>query len=230
MINSREIKGSAAWYDGKIANCRDLGGMKTRSHGPIPLRRLVRSSSFAFLPDEILADLGKHLRPGHYVDLRSDLEIARDGGLERLRAHGWEWLRLPIEDEPASTAVSSADVRKLYHRAARQILSLSPLAGPVVVACSLGKDRTGQIIALILSALGVSRDSIVRDYLQSNVGLARDAAILPRRYQADARGYTPVHAGMLPCEPLRSFPGDGSSGSLYRRFLLPGGMAEGAQS
>jgi protein-tyrosine phosphatase len=39
---------------------------------------------------------------------------------------------------------------------------------PFVINCTAGKDRTGVAVALILSALGVSRDDIFEDYLTSN--------------------------------------------------------------
>ncbi len=38
---------------------------------------------------------------------------------------------------------------------------------PIVVNCSAGQDRTGLAAALLLTALGVSRDVILQDYLQS---------------------------------------------------------------
>jgi protein-tyrosine phosphatase len=40
--------------------------------------------------------------------------------------------------------------------------------GPVLYHCSAGKDRTGVTTALVLSALGVPRETIVADYLLSN--------------------------------------------------------------
>jgi protein-tyrosine phosphatase len=39
---------------------------------------------------------------------------------------------------------------------------------PLLIACTAGKDRTGFVCALILSALGVGRKDIVADYLASN--------------------------------------------------------------
>lgn len=44
------------------------------------------------------------------------------------------------------------------------------LAGNVPLAfnCSAGKDRTGVAAALILTALGVPRESVIQDYLLSN--------------------------------------------------------------
>jgi protein-tyrosine phosphatase len=39
---------------------------------------------------------------------------------------------------------------------------------PMVINCTAGKDRTGVVVALILCALGVHRDDIIKDYLVSN--------------------------------------------------------------
>jgi protein-tyrosine phosphatase len=39
---------------------------------------------------------------------------------------------------------------------------------PVVVHCAAGKDRTGVAIAVLLSALGVPRDTVIDDYLLTN--------------------------------------------------------------
>eukprot|EP01112_Ceratiomyxa_fruticulosa_P007201 TRINITY_DN1856_c0_g1_i7.p1 TRINITY_DN1856_c0_g1~~TRINITY_DN1856_c0_g1_i7.p1 ORF type:complete len:492 (-),score=78.62 TRINITY_DN1856_c0_g1_i7:204-1679(-) len=43
---------------------------------------------------------------------------------------------------------------------------------PIMIFCSLGKDRTGMVTALLLSCLGVPRDIIVRDYHLSEENLA----------------------------------------------------------
>ena len=42
---------------------------------------------------------------------------------------------------------------------------------PVLVHCSQGKDRTGVVCMLVLSALGVSEEDIVQDYAKSEKGL-----------------------------------------------------------
>lgn len=42
---------------------------------------------------------------------------------------------------------------------------------PVSIFCSLGKDRTGMITALLLSCLGVPRDIIIEDYHETEVHL-----------------------------------------------------------
>jgi protein-tyrosine phosphatase len=65
-------------------------------------------------------------------------------------------------------------MQALYRRKPRAYLeSLVPLfdtllagdALPVLIHCHAGKDRTGFIIAMLLSALGVSHEDVVEDYL-----------------------------------------------------------------
>ncbi|MDR1948955.1 MAG: tyrosine-protein phosphatase [Spirochaetaceae bacterium] len=59
----------------------------------------------------------------------------------------------------------AAECRSQYRRFF-SILS-DPENSPVLFHCSAGKDRTGLGAALLLSALGVDRETIVRDYLLS---------------------------------------------------------------
>ena len=48
-------------------------------------------------------------------------------------------------------------------------LIADPSNHPVMFHCEYGKDRTGIIAALIFTCAGVSRESIVTDYVQSQV-------------------------------------------------------------
>ena len=43
---------------------------------------------------------------------------------------------------------------------------------PALIHCTAGKDRTGLVIALVLSAVGVEREEILRDYELSTEGRA----------------------------------------------------------
>ena len=40
-------------------------------------------------------------------------------------------------------------------------------AGPALVHCAAGKDRTGTLVALVLDAVGVEREAVVADYALS---------------------------------------------------------------
>jgi protein-tyrosine phosphatase len=42
-----------------------------------------------------------------------------------------------------------------------------PDAGPALVHCAAGKDRTGVLIALVLDAVGVAREAVIADYTLS---------------------------------------------------------------
>ena len=44
--------------------------------------------------------------------------------------------------------------------------------GGVLVHCAAGKDRTGMLVAVALSALGAPRDAIVADYAETESRLA----------------------------------------------------------
>ncbi|WP_181442320.1 tyrosine-protein phosphatase [Streptomyces tateyamensis] len=48
-------------------------------------------------------------------------------------------------------------------------LLAEPGQGPVIFHCTAGKDRTGWTAALLLTALGVDRDTVFEDYLLTNV-------------------------------------------------------------
>ena len=53
---------------------------------------------------------------------------------------------------------------------------------PLMFHCSAGKDRTGMGAALVLSALGVDEQTILKDYLLSNTYLANKYAGLKSQY------------------------------------------------
>jgi protein-tyrosine phosphatase len=57
-------------------------------------------------------------------------------------------------------------------------LIASPGALPLLFHCTAGKDRTGWLAALLLSALGVARETVVEDYLRTNELNAKSTAFL----------------------------------------------------
>jgi protein-tyrosine phosphatase len=62
--------------------------------------------------------------------------------------------------------VSSPIARDTFGRAVRLIASADTL--PLLFHCSAGKDRTGWLAAVVLSALGVDRHTVAADYLRTN--------------------------------------------------------------
>ena len=69
--------------------------------------------------------------------------------------------------------------------------------GPVLFHCSAGKDRTGFGAALILTALGVEWDVILRDYLSSNTLWRGDPVMAAGIPPHVARGLLTVRAELL---------------------------------
>jgi protein-tyrosine phosphatase len=53
-------------------------------------------------------------------------------------------------------------------RALRRVVTLLAAGRPVLTHCFAGKDRTGFVIATVLEAVGVDRDTILADFLRSN--------------------------------------------------------------
>src|SRR5699024_1309623 len=125
------------------------------------------------------------------IDLRADEESTRAPSAWN-RATNARYIQIPLpEGAPGSStdllqpvlsgrspAFSPEDLGAYYvmllQRRAKQFGSvIETIAGsegkPLLIHCLAGKDRTALAIALVLGALGVSRDDIVRDYEQTGV-------------------------------------------------------------
>lgn len=125
-----------------------------------------------------------------YFDLRTDKEVERDGGADSLVARGWQWLRIPVQDEgdePPPPLERHLRTLPQYLDAARRVLQEMSRASdehrPGIVACSLGKDRTGLVVALILKWLGVPSTDIAADFVLSNRRLVEQRHLLPPRWR-----------------------------------------------
>jgi protein-tyrosine phosphatase len=96
------------------------------------------------------------------------------------------------DDVPTTTARESTwrdldaaalrrEIAKLYTRIAEaHVAQLRDLytaiaegASPILVHCTAGKDRTGIAIAILLELVGVTRDSVLHDYEQTNTGIKK---------------------------------------------------------
>ncbi len=65
--------------------------------------------------------------------------------------------------------VSDATARGRFGAAIRDIANAT---GPVLFHCTAGKDRTGWLTAILMTALGVPKGQVYKDYLESNDNLA----------------------------------------------------------
>jgi protein-tyrosine phosphatase len=166
-------------------NFRDLGGYRTEDGRVVRRGQVFRAGSLSDLTEadqQALVDLGIR----QVIDLRTPKEIERKP--DRLPpALAESWVHLPAYVENNSSEFLKRLVRyrgrldqaladgylELIDRRAPQFgLMLKRIAAgegtPVVVHCTAGKDRTGLISALILSAVGVPDAIVIADYSLTN--------------------------------------------------------------
>jgi hypothetical protein len=176
---------------------------------------LLRSATLSAISPACAAALTACSGPGTYVDLRTEPEIERDGEPAALWSTGWTWHRAPVRDKtPGDAGDTATDSLRRYQAAlprylevAREVAALLA-TGPVLVACSLGKDRTGLVVALVLTALSVERAWILRDFSASNDQFPAARRLLPPRWRDDRVPIGRVDAGV--CAAVLRSLGTGS--------------------
>lgn len=139
---------------------------------------LYRSDALDRLTARGRADLAG-LGIGTVVDLRSRLD-RRIGGRDRLRGTGATYLPVPISGVGPRTDPATITLTGLYRtlltdfapELARAIRTVAETDRPVLIHCTAGKDRTGVVVALLLSVAGVARADIVDDYARTGANLA----------------------------------------------------------
>ena len=115
------------------------------------------------------------LQINRVLDLRTDREVVSETPSPLLRA-GISYRRRPIDSGPGSAIENAAPGNRLAHRyleyfdyGRESILSIVRDISEegewrTVIHCRAGKDRTGVVIAVLLSLLGVSDEEIAEDY------------------------------------------------------------------
>jgi protein-tyrosine phosphatase len=157
-----------------VLNFRDIGGYPAAGGSETRWRSVYRSDSLHFLTEPDL-DAFDALAVKAIYDLRSDREVELfPGPREHVR------LLIPSGDLvgwPKEELVTREDGEKwLAADYLNMVTTAAPAFGelltrlaedashPCVVHCLAGKDRTGMSIALLLSALGVGRETVLDDY------------------------------------------------------------------
>lgn len=153
------------------ANFRDVGGLPAGGRRTRP-GVLYRSGNLVQVDDDGLARLrGLGLR--RIIDLRDDDEVARSPS--RLDGIDATVQRAPLFlGSVASFFARDISLDELYtdivERSADRVVEVVrgiASAQPVLVHCTVGKDRTGVTVAIALAAAGVDRDAVVDDYART---------------------------------------------------------------
>jgi protein-tyrosine phosphatase len=210
--------GDMRWIelDGAV-NVRDLGGLATRGGGETVRGRLLRGDNLQELSAADVARLVGDIGLTTVVDLRSTAELRAEGPAPLQAVASVRHVHLPVLPEQDSATDMVADAlltradadRSRYpadpvtghylgylegrpDQVVAAVRSISTSEGPVLVHCAAGKDRTGVVVALALSAVGVRPEAIVADYAATG---ERTGALLDRLRRS------PTYAGDINSKP-----------------------------
>lgn len=171
--------------DGAL-NMRDLGGLFTQDGYQVKWGKLFRSGSIAevsqndyqrLIPLRISticdfrtmaeAEESSDQWPG--LDQVSHIHIPvgegkglKDGFINKINSPDFQAAKVMMEMNRSYVEDYSEEYKQFFR------LLLEDKNYPLLFHCTAGKDRTGFASALILSALGVSREDIMDEYLMSN--------------------------------------------------------------
>ena len=201
---SRVCKGVVmSWIDlDGAVNVRDLGGLPTEDGSETAGGRLLRSDNLQELSASDVARLVGDIGVTTVVDLRSSAELASEGAAPLDAVPGVRHAHHPVIPEVGSAtdaAVEALLIRSeqdrsrfpgdptcghylgyLEDRPDQVVGALRSIArdqGAALVHCAAGKDRTGVVVALALTAVGVRPQAVIADYAATG---ERAEAILGR--------------------------------------------------
>ncbi|MEM1411357.1 MAG: tyrosine-protein phosphatase [Pseudomonadota bacterium] len=196
-----------------VANTRDLGGLRTADGRTVRSGQLIRSGEIDGIDTDGMAQLDA-MNVTAIVDIRTTAEatahpVAWPEGKSPARYNFsiMEAENEMIADMRASikggTATAEATDGLFYDafgyiatdyttelREVFDVLLAQPEGEAVVYHCSGGKDRTGVTTALVLTALGVTREEIEADFMMSNALKDADNAAVEIAAQVNAANGT----------------------------------------
>jgi protein-tyrosine phosphatase len=187
--------------DGAV-NVRDVGGLPLSGGGATRPGVLMRADNLQGLSARDVAELeARGIRL--VVDLRTASEIELEGPGPLVGRVEIRHRSLLPEAGVRTDALIGADLDestmvRLYLRYLRDrpdsiVAALEDVAqgdGLAIVHCAAGKDRTGIVVALALSAVGVERHAVVADYAATGerIGAVLDRLRASATYAPDLDG------------------------------------------
>ncbi|MGH3170210.1 MAG: tyrosine-protein phosphatase [Trebonia sp.] len=221
------------WIDVEgAANMRDLGGTPAEDGGQIAPRRLLRSDN---LQDLTVSDVDK-LVSGFgvttIIDLRTAGEVAREGPgpldavpgvrhayhpvLPQFPSSQDEVARALLTEQVARDSARYPDDLTTGHylgyledrpeEVAGALRAIATSPGAAIVHCAAGKDRTGVIVAMALTAAGVGREAVIADYTLSAERIdAVLARLIGSRTYSDQTKDKPTAAHTPRAETMKAF-------------------------
>jgi protein-tyrosine phosphatase len=163
-------------------NFRDLGGYRAADGRQVRWGRIYRSgvmvgltaADMTYLSDlgvEVICDLRSHqertAQPNPFIKSETALVVGADYDMMDMSGFTKATNRAEAIEAFAAGYVEFAD--KLTPQYTDMFARLVRHETPLAFNCSAGKDRTGTAAALILSVLGVPRETILADYALTQV-------------------------------------------------------------
>ncbi len=200
-------------------NFRDLGGYRTSDGRSTRWRMLLRSGTMARLTaadHDYLRGLGIRTicdfratpeRVAEPIELRTEpafTYLSWDYTLDENQIMGAFRLGIPSPDKvrEAITGFYRSAPNDFAERFASMFRQLQAGEVPLVFKCSAGKDRTGVAAAILLSALGVPRDTVVADYALSDQIVNYEKALASDRERNGPRNKHNDYLHQLPRDVL----------------------------
>ena len=173
-------------------NVRDLGDLPTGDGGQTARGRLLRADNLQELSESDVTRLVGDIGVTTVVDLRSPNELAAEGPAPLDAVAGVRHAHHPVLPELGVNTDVIADALLLRDRLDKSrypddpvcghylgyledrpgqvvgaLRSIAHAEGAALVHCAAGKDRTGVVVALALTAAGVPAQAVVADYAAS---------------------------------------------------------------
>ncbi len=208
----------ARWIelDGAV-NVRDVGGLPTVDGRAVQPGRLIRSDNLQSLSERDVDLLVNEIGVRSVADLRTGVEVHHEGPGPLTEIDDVEVRNLSLLPEAGDRTDVAADgkvilpwekrteetggrrgtsgvyLAYLDDRADSIIAALRLIAhspGATIVHCAAGKDRTGTVVALALTEVGVTREAVVEDYARSSERIEAifDRLRATRTYARDLSG------------------------------------------
>lgn len=199
---NKEIVGARKVDTDNVENFRDIGGYITEDGRTVKWGNIFRSGHLDAIHTIDMSRI-ENLGLQTIIDLRSQNEKTRESNVYKAQNH----VSIPIlmgdadfiQDQLRTEKIKKGDAllyiqdeylkfidnqSDAYSQVFDQLITQSNY--PLLIHCSLGIDRTGFCIALILHALGVPEDRILKDYLSSNEYVDLNKAVPnARRYNTE---------------------------------------------
>lgn len=172
-----------------IHNFRDLGGYRTKNNQVIAWKRIFRSGELRHMTPNDIKFLKNELKIKTVIDLRSNNGV-KSLGVGQIDELNIKYCHIPAygtvpsigspEYEKEKTLLDgfsylgqiyASQIRK-PEVAQNMIKILEILADKnnlsVILHCNAGQSRTGVAVGVILSALGITDEDVIRDYTLSD--------------------------------------------------------------